>query len=109
MVPLGDTVVRTIGFSKGTSGTTTTETYTLTDANGSAKVYTITWNNVAAKSPETPPKDITVQMILIQPASLTAPYPHLEKLIDFGLSGSRPTKTGTLLGHFVTGPNGSGQ
>ncbi len=52
VVPLTDTVGRSISYSRTTSGTTTTETFTLQDSNGSPKVYTITWNNVAARSPD---------------------------------------------------------
>ena len=58
----GDTVGRTITFSKSTSGTTTTETYTMTDSNGASKVYTITWNNVSARTPDNT-QNITVQMV----------------------------------------------
>jgi hypothetical protein len=50
-LPLSDTVGRSITYAKSTSGTTTTETFTLLDSNGSAKVYTVTWNSVPARSP----------------------------------------------------------
>jgi len=49
VVPLSDTTSRTISYSS----TSTTETYTLTDANGSAQVYTITWENVSGHGPDT--------------------------------------------------------
>ncbi len=62
VLPLADNVGRTFSYTKTTSGTTTTETYTLTDSNGSPKAYTITSNNVSARTPDNM-QTITVQMV----------------------------------------------